>query len=103
MYKLVYFVPASHLDQTKAALFDAGGGRVGDYECCAWQCEGEGQFRPLAAANPFIGERGALEVVREFRVELVCEDHCIERVVEALRQAHPYEEPAFDVTRLEVF
>lgn len=103
MYKLVYFVPVSHLDQTKSAVFEAGGGRVGDYDCCAWQCEGEGQFRPLPGSQPFIGEQGGLEVVREFRVELVCEDHCIREVVDALRRAHPYEEPAFDVTRLEIF
>lgn len=103
MYKLVYFVPESHLEQTKAAVFAAGGGRQGDYDSCAWQCLGEGQFRPQEGSNPYLGARGRLEKVREYRVELICEAGCIREVVGALRGAHPYEEPAYDVIRLEHF
>ncbi|WP_339806664.1 NGG1p interacting factor NIF3 [uncultured Marinobacter sp.] len=102
MFKLVYFVPETHLEQTKVAVFDAGGGRIGNYDRCAWQCSGQGQFRPLADSDPFLGKQGELEVVAEYRVELVCGDQCISAVVEALKQAHPYEEPAYDVVRLEV-
>jgi hypothetical protein len=84
------------------ALFDAGAGRIGNYEHCAWQVLGQGQFRPLAGSQPFIGAQGVLETVAEYRVEMVCEDAVIDAVIAALRQAHPYEEPAFDVIRLEL-
>lgn len=100
MFKLVFFVPASHVDSVKSAVFAAGAGRIGDYEHCAWQVLGEGQFRPLQGSNPFLGSQDVLEKVSEYRVELVCGDEHIAGAVAALRAAHPYEEPAFDVTRL---
>lgn len=100
MFKLVFFVPASHVESVKDAVFAAGAGRIGDYEHCAWQVLGEGQFRPLPGSNPFIGSQDVLEKVSEYRVELVCADTCIADAVAALKAAHPYEEPAFDVTRL---
>ena len=100
MFKLVFFVPASHVESVKSAVFAAGAGRIGDYEHCAWQVLGEGQFRPLPGSNPFIGSQDVLEKVPEYRVELVCADACIAGAVAALKAAHPYEEPAFDVTRL---
>src|SRR5690554_7132017 len=80
MYKLCYFVPEGYLEQTKQALFAAGAGKIGDYEQCAWQCEGQGQFRPLAGSDPFLGAQGQLERVKEFKVELVCrsEEHTSE-------------------------
>lgn len=101
MYKLVFFVPESHLETVKSAVFSAGAGRIGDYEACAWQTLGQGQFRPLPGSNPFIGSDNQLELVSEYRVEMVCADEFIRAVIAALRQAHPYEEPAFDVWRLE--
>ena len=94
-------VPESHLEQTKLALFGAGAGKIGDYADCAWQVEGQGQFRPLAGSDPFIGDQGELETVREFKVELVCNDDLIRGAIQALKQAHPYEEPAYEVYRLE--
>jgi len=100
MYKLVFFVPQSHVESVKTAVFGAGAGRIGDYEHCAWQVLGEGQFRPLQGSNPFIGSQDVLEKVSEYRVELVCADEHIADAVAALKAAHPYEEPAFDVTRL---
>jgi hypothetical protein len=100
MFKLVFFVPASHVESVKSAVFAAGAGRIGDYEHCAWQVLGEGQFRPLAGSKPFIGSQDVLEKVSEYRVELVCADACIADAVAALKAAHPDEEPAFDVTRL---
>lgn len=103
MYKLCFFVPESHLEPVKAAVFAAGGGRIGDYEQCCWQVLGQGQFRPGTGADPFIGEAGRLETVAEYRVELVCEDERIASVVAALKAAHPYEEPAYDVVRLAEF
>ena len=103
MYKLVFFVPESHLEPVKAAVFATGAGKIGDYDCCCFETRGTGQFRPLSGANPFIGKAGTLERVEEVRVELVCEDHLIRAAVTALRQAHPYEEPAFDAWQLSEF
>lgn len=101
MYKITFYVPASHLEVVKAALFAAGAGRLGNYDSCAWQVKGQGQFRPLAGSNPRIGQRDVLETVEEYRVELVCDDACVRAAVAALRQAHPYEMPAYDVVRTE--
>lgn len=100
MYKLCFYVPESHLEPVKQAVFSAGGGQIGDYDSCCWQVLGQGQFRPRQGANPFIGKTGELERVAEYRVELVCRDELIREVVAALRAAHPYEEPAFDVWQL---
>jgi len=100
MHKLTYYVPESHLAATKAAVFSAGAGRVGAYDCCCWQVRGTGQFRPLAGSRPFLGREGELEEVPEFRVEMVCADEHVARVVTALKAAHPYQEPAYDVVRL---
>ena len=101
MYKLCYFVPESHVEVTKAALFEAGAGKLGNYDSCAWQCLGQGQFRPLDGSNAFLGEQGSLERVSEYRVEMVCQDNLIKRALTALKTAHPYEEPAYEVYHLE--
>lgn len=103
MYKLVFFVPASHVDAVKAAVFAAGAGKMGHYQECCWQVAGSGQFRPSAAADPFIGTAGKLERVDEYRVEMVCADDRIHAAVAALKVAHPYEEPAYDVWLLANF
>lgn len=104
MYKLCFFVPETHVEQVKAAVFAAGAGRIGDYDSCAWQCPGTGQFRPLEGADPFIGTAGGeVEKVAEFRVEMVCEDAWIAAAVAAMKEAHPYEEPAYDVWALAEF
>ncbi|WP_148862386.1 Nif3-like dinuclear metal center hexameric protein [Marinobacter fonticola] len=103
MYKLCYFVPETHLEQTKQAIFATGVGRIGDYDSCAWQTRGQGQFRPLDGSQPYLGQQGVVEKVDEYKVELVCEDGLVRDAVRALKQAHPYEEPAFEVFRLEVF
>lgn len=103
MYQLNVFVPESHLEPLKQALFDAGAGRIGDYEHCCWQTLGQGQFRPLAGANPAIGEIGEVEQVEEYKVELVVAAELIGAVVAALKAAHPYETPAYQVWRLADF
>ncbi|GGY64733.1 hypothetical protein GCM10011613_05660 [Cellvibrio zantedeschiae] len=100
MYKLVFFVPESHLESVKAAVFAAGAGAIGNYDQCCWQVAGVGQFRPLAGSTPFIGQVQQLEKVTEYRVEMVCDDSLIKTAVTALRAAHPYEEPAIDVWQL---
>jgi len=103
MFKLCFYVPASHLEQVKDAVFKAGAGRIGEYEHCSWQVLGQGQFRPLAGSNPFLGSQDQLEAVEEYRVEMVCEEALIAAAVKALREVHPYEEPAYDVTLLQEF
>lgn len=100
MYQLAFYVPESHLEAVKQALFAAGAGRIGNYDSCCWQVRGQGQFRPLAGSDPFLGEQGRVETVAEYRVELVCEDAVIKAAVQALRAAHPYEEPAYQVLQL---
>ena len=100
MYKITFYVPDTHLELVKAALFNAGAGRVGAYDSCAWQGKGQGQFRPLAGSNPFVGEHGLLEAVDEYKVELVCDDANIQAAIAALKSAHPYEMPAYDVVQL---
>lgn len=96
MYKLCVFIPSSHLEQVKSAMFEAGAGRIGQYDCCSWQTLGQGQFRPLTHSQPFIGQTGQLETVDEYKVELVVENQLIKSVISAMKQAHPYEEPAYD-------
>jgi len=103
VYKLAFFVPASHVEVVKAAVFAAGGGRIGDYDHCAWQTLGQGQFRPLDGSQPFLGQTGQVEVVEEWKVELVVVDDLIAQVVAALKQSHPYETPAYEVWRLAEF
>ncbi|SFU41262.1 YqfO family protein [Halomonas korlensis] len=103
MYKLAFFVPSEDAERVKEAVFASGAGRIGDYEACCFQTLGTGQFRPLAGADPHIGQVGELETVEELKVELVCEDDLIHQAVAALKLAHPYEEPAFDAWKLERF
>ena len=100
MYKLGFYVPPEQLEQVKAACFEAGAGRIGDYDSCCWQSLGTGQFRPLATAEPFVGERGQVEQLAEYRVEMVCDASSIKAVVTAMLEAHPYEEPAWDMVKL---
>lgn len=100
MHKLCFYVPESHLEQVKDAVFKAGAGRIGHYDRCCWQVLGEGQFRPLPGSSPYLGKDNEIERVAEYRVEMVCDEAVIKDVVEALRQSHPYETPAFDLLNL---
>lgn len=97
MHKLCFYVPESHLETVKAALFLAGAGRIGNYDSCCWQVLGQGQFRPLAGSKPTLGEQGELEIISEYKVEMVLDDALLSAVVAALQESHPYEEPAYDI------
>jgi hypothetical protein len=101
MFKLIFFVPKDNVEQVKSAIFEVGAGRIGNYAQCSWQTEGIGQFRPLDGAKPSIGNKGNLEVVPEFRVEILCLDSNIQAAIDAMKQTHPYEEPAFEVISLQ--
>lgn len=100
MYKFCFFVPETHLDQVKTAVFAAGAGKICNYDSCAWQVKGIGQFRPLTGNNAFIGQTDLLEEVSEYRVEMVCPKTKMPEIVRALKDSHPYEAPAYDVTEV---
>ena len=95
--KLAVFVPEDALDAVRDALFAAGAGRIGDYERCSWYTGGTGTFLGGTGTNPAVGERGVEERVPELRLETVFPEERQDEIVAALRRAHPYEEPAFDV------
>jgi hypothetical protein len=95
--KLVWFVPEDWLDATREAVFESGGGRIGEYERCSWYAAGTGTFLGSESTQPTVGERGREERVPELRVEAVVPGELVANVVAALRASHPYEEPAYDV------
>jgi hypothetical protein len=98
--KLVVFVPREALDAVREALFDAGAGRIGDYERCSWYTDGTGTFLGGESTSPSVGHSGREERVAELRLETVYPIDRERAVVAALRKAHPYEEPAFDLYEL---
>src|SRR5512140_957104 len=101
MYKLEYYVPVEHLETVNQALFAAGGGRIGQYDCCCWVTEGTGQYRPLEGSNPYLGRPLVIEKVREFKVEMVVEDDKLAAVRRVMVEVHPYETPAYQLWRVE--
>ncbi|MDZ5622501.1 Nif3-like dinuclear metal center hexameric protein [Nocardioides sp. HM23] len=98
--KLTVFVPEDAAAPVRAALAEAGAGRIGDYDFASFTSHGEGRFRPLAGAEPMIGTVGEIETVAEVRIEAVLARHLRRGVVEAMLAAHPYEEPAYDLVEL---
>jgi dinuclear metal center YbgI/SA1388 family protein len=101
LYKLVVFIPTDSLEKVRQAIYDAGAGWIGNYSDCGFTAEGIGTFRPGEGSNPYIGQRGDLEKVREYRLETVVPGDRLNRVVETMLQVHPYEEVAYDVYRLD--
>ncbi len=99
--KIVTFVPREHADTLRAAMALEGAGVIGAYTNCSYMSDGMGTFLPGAAARPFVGAGGRLEQAEELRLEMVADDWNVERVIGALRAAHPYEEPAYDIYRIE--
>ena len=97
MYKLSFFVPEECKEMVKNAVFAAGGGKIGNYDQCCFETKGRGQFRPLENSDPTLGEHNKLTFVDEVKVELVVSEEKIKEVLQALKNSHPYEEPAYDV------
>lgn len=97
LFHLAFYVPKSHLAAVKTAIFLAGAGKLGNYDSCSWETSGRGQFRPVAGANPFLGKIDKLEKVDEIKVETICREDVMLGVLQALKQAHPYEEVAYMV------
>lgn len=97
LYKLVTFVPQAQAEEVRQTLFQAGCGHIGEYDSCSYNIQGEGTFRALDGAQPFCGEVGTLHTEPEVRIETIFPSFKKSAVVGALVQAHPYEEPAFDI------
>lgn len=97
---LFVYVPAQNAEKLKQALFSAGAGKYEHYDQCCWEVRGTGQFRPLLGSNPSIGTQNTLEKVEEIKIEMICEDKKIKGVLEALKENHPYEEPAYGVIEI---
>ncbi len=99
--KLVVFIPQSHTDQVRNAIFEAGAGHIGEYDKCSYNLEGQGTFRPSEDSNPFSGEIGKLQFEPETRVETVYPIHREQEVLRRMHEAHPYEEVAYDIYPLD--
>lgn len=100
MLKLTFYVPTNDKEKVKDALFAVGAGKIGNYDCCSWEVAGTGQFRALSGSNPSIGEQDKVEKVAEMRIEMVCLEKDIEAIIQALKDSHPYETPAYDVIQM---
>jgi dinuclear metal center YbgI/SA1388 family protein len=98
--KITTFVPREHTDRVMRAMGAAGAGMIGNYDLASFSSEGEGTFRPLENARPYIGKKNILEKVRENRLEMIAPHWKTADVLAAMRQSHPYEEVAFDVVKL---
>ena len=95
--KLIIYVPQTHADKVRKALGDAGAGKIGEYAFCSFSTKGIGRFMPLENANPAIGTRGKLQEVEEERIETICEQSNLEKILTAVKEVHPYESIAYDI------
>ncbi len=91
-YKLTFYVPIENAQEVKKAIFAEGAGKIGNYDCCSWETVGCGQFRPLKGSNPAIGTMQELTTLREIKVDIICPQDKIERIIKKLKEVHPYEE-----------
>jgi hypothetical protein len=97
LYKLFVNVPVSHADAVRAALGQAGAGRLGEYHSCSFSVRGIGRFVPGEKASPYIGKAGQPEAVEEEQIQVTVMEEDMQAVLQAARKAHPYEEVGFDV------
>ena len=101
LYKIVNFVPHSHADRLRQQMFEAGAGHIGNYDSCSYNIEGNGTFRGGENTNPFVGTKGTQHSEPEIRIETVVTKAYLNQVIAAIHQAHPYEEPAYDIYPLD--
>ena len=101
LVKLVVFVPSDHAEKVRNAIFEAGAGHIGKYDCCSYNIEGQGTFRAGDDANPFVGEKGAVHFEKEVRIETILAEHIKGQVISAMIRSHPYEEVAYDIYPLQ--
>ena len=97
LLKLVTFVPTKYAEKVRAALFDAGAGVIGNYDCCSYNLEGIGTFRAGEETSPFVGEKGSIHYEKEERIETIFPKHLKAQILRALLEVHPYEEVAYDL------
>jgi hypothetical protein len=102
MNKLVVFTPVNHVQGVLDTLFGLDVGRIGNYSCCTFRCEGVGTFLPGTGSTPAIGKPGALTEVKENRIEVLVSRSALGMVVESLKKVHPYESMAYDVYPLAI-
>ncbi len=95
--KISFYVPETHLEKVKSALFAIGAGKYDNYDSCSWQTLGEGQFRPLRGSRPYIGQVEKVEKVSEYKVEMICSEDLVQSAIAELKASHPYEEPAYEI------
>lgn len=103
LYHLLVYVPVSHADRVRAALGKAGAGRIGAYEYCSFSVKGTGRFLPMKGSKPAIGKIGKIAKVPEERIEIVVEAKMLKKVLHAVKEAHPYEEPAIHFWEMKNF
>jgi hypothetical protein len=96
-YLICFYVPETHLEIVKEALFQQGAGDFGSYDKACWQTKGQGQFRALEGANPHIGQINQLESLTEYKVEIICAMQNLKACIAALKLSHPYEVPAYQI------
>lgn len=96
-----FYVPKSHVEEVKNAIFESGAGVIGEYTKCCWQVEGEGQFMPGADSSPVLGEKQKLHMLKEYKVEVICRRDLMEDILQKFLHAHPYETPAYFITNIE--
>lgn len=101
LMKLYTFVPQEHADKVREAIFKAGGGNIGNYSECSFSIKGTGTFKPGEGTNPHTGEAGKREVTNEEKIEVIFPAYLKEKLVNAMTEAHPYEEVAYDLIALD--
>ena len=97
VFKFAVYVPVKYVDEVSQALFNAGAGKIGNYTETSFNISGQGTFRPMEGTHPFIGKIGEKETVSEIKVETVVSERNLKTAVQAMKGAHPYEEPAYDI------
>lgn len=101
LLKIATYVPTSHADLVRQALFNAGAGNIGNYDLCSFNIQGQGTFRPTESSNPFLGVKGELHTEQELKVEVIAPQIKKQEIIQALLASHPYEEPAYDLIPLQ--
>lgn len=96
-----FYVPKTHVEEVKNAIFEAGAGVLGQYTKCCWQVEGEGQFMPGADSSPVLGKKQQLNRIKEYKVEVICKRNMMAAILQAFLRVHPYETPAYFITNIE--
>lgn len=96
LVKLAVFCPITHAEEVKSALFAVGAGSIGNYDSCSFSASGEGTFKAGDLANPFVGEKGTIHRENEVKIEVVVSSHILSKTIDAMLNAHPYEEVAYD-------